>query len=93
MSEQPGASEPAVVLAQAQTPKMANPYNRMMVRDAGLIVLACILVLGTIILIGVGRIIPGELWGIIGSVIGAVVGTMGRYNGHDSGRTVPIRVG
>ena len=60
-----------------------SPYNRMMVRDMALVVLACIVVVGVVVLIAMGRAIPGELWGMAATLTGGIVGAMGRYNGFD----------
>ena len=63
---------------------MHSPYNRMMVRDISLIILAVIAIIGLLVIVGSGRTIPPELWGLVSTMIGAIIGSMGRYNGQDS---------
>lgn len=60
-----------------------SPYNRMMIRDMALVFLAIVTVVGVVVLIALGRTIPGELWGMAATLTGGIVGSMGRYNGFD----------
>lgn len=75
---------PVTVPARSVRKGLASPYNRMLVRDIGMITLAVISIIGVLYIVVLGRTVPGELWGTISAIIGSIIGSMGRYNGHDS---------